>query len=127
MPRSRHLIDTPNKEGTDRNRAFGSSLLWGGPGVDARSLRELVPERDQFLERYFPLFGHEGNRAHVRLLVQGRLLELRRWDEREILHRSRHRQERNALAQACTPPGENAGNLPFAVSHENGLCSIRGD
>lgn len=41
--------------------------------MDAKSLRELKPELELFLERYFPLFGREENCSHARLLMHGLL------------------------------------------------------
>lgn len=41
--------------------------------MDAASLRELKPELNSFLERYFPLFGREENYAHARSLLHGLL------------------------------------------------------
>ncbi len=41
--------------------------------MDVKSLRELKPELDVFLERYLPHFGREENFAHAGTLVQGLL------------------------------------------------------
>jgi SRSO17 transposase len=41
--------------------------------MDAKSLRELKPELDLFLERYFPMFGREENYPHARSLMHGLL------------------------------------------------------
>lgn len=41
--------------------------------MDAKSLRELKPELELFLERYVPLFGQEGNSVHAMSLLQGLL------------------------------------------------------
>jgi SRSO17 transposase len=41
--------------------------------MDAKSLRELKPELDLFLDRYFPMFGREENFPHARSLMHGLL------------------------------------------------------
>jgi SRSO17 transposase len=41
--------------------------------MDEQQLLALKPELDRFLERFAPLFGNEGNRAHARRFVQGLL------------------------------------------------------
>lgn len=41
--------------------------------MDARSLRELKPELEMFLDRYLPLFGREENFSHATAIVQGLL------------------------------------------------------
>jgi SRSO17 transposase len=51
--------------------------------MDERQLLELKPELDRFLDRYVPLFGHEGNAEHARLFVQG------------LLHRGERRNAEN--------------------------------
>ncbi len=42
--------------------------------MDATQLQRLKPEFDSFLDRYVPLFGHEGNGGQARRFVQGLLL-----------------------------------------------------
>src|SRR6516162_2442509 len=39
--------------------------------MDEQQLSALKPELNQFLERFLPLFGVEGNRAHARRFVEG--------------------------------------------------------
>lgn len=41
--------------------------------MDEQQLEALKPELDRFLDRYAPLFGHDGNQAHARRFVQGLL------------------------------------------------------
>lgn len=41
--------------------------------MDAKQLQRLKPELDEFLDRYVPLFGPEGNGDHARQFVQGLL------------------------------------------------------
>ena len=41
--------------------------------MDEQQLKAMKPELDRFLDRYAPLFGHDGNQAHARRLVQGLL------------------------------------------------------
>ena len=41
--------------------------------MDEQQLEALKPELDRFLDRYVPLFGHDGNRGHARRFVQGLL------------------------------------------------------
>jgi SRSO17 transposase len=41
--------------------------------MDAKSLRELKPELDSFVERYAPLFGREENAVHARSWIDGLL------------------------------------------------------
>lgn len=41
--------------------------------MDEQQLKALKPELDRFLDRYAPLFGHDGNQAHARRFVQGLL------------------------------------------------------
>jgi SRSO17 transposase len=55
--------------------------------MDERPLRQLKPELDRFLDRYAPLFGHDGNAVHARRFVQG------------LLHRGERRNAEN-IAEA---------------------------
>lgn len=41
--------------------------------MDEQQLEALKPELDRFLDRYTPLFGHDGNQTHARRFVQGLL------------------------------------------------------
>ena len=41
--------------------------------MDEQQLKALKPALDRFLDRYAPLFGHDGNQAHARRFVQGLL------------------------------------------------------
>jgi SRSO17 transposase len=55
--------------------------------MDEQELLALKPELDQFLDRFVPLFGGEGNQAHARRFVQG------------LLHRGERRNAEN-IAEA---------------------------
>src|SRR6516165_6854714 len=55
--------------------------------MDEQQLLALKPELDQFLGRFLPLFGGEGNRAHARRFVEG------------LLHRGERRNAEN-IAEA---------------------------
>jgi hypothetical protein len=41
--------------------------------MDEQQLSALKPELDQFLDQFAPLFGGEGDQAHARRFVEGRL------------------------------------------------------
>jgi hypothetical protein len=41
--------------------------------MDEQQQSALKPELDQFLDQFAPLFGGEGNPAHARRFVKGRL------------------------------------------------------
>jgi SRSO17 transposase len=55
--------------------------------MDEQELSALKPELDQFLDRFVPLFGGEGNQAHARRFVEG------------LLHRGERRNAEN-IAEA---------------------------
>ena len=55
--------------------------------MDEQQLLALKPELDQFLDRFLPLFGWEGNHAHARRFVEG------------LLHRGERRNAEN-IAEA---------------------------
>jgi SRSO17 transposase len=55
--------------------------------MDEQQLSALKPELDQFLDRFVPLFGGEGNQAHARRFVEG------------LLHRGERRNAEN-IAEA---------------------------
>jgi SRSO17 transposase len=55
--------------------------------MDEQRLSALRPELDQFIDRFIPLFGAEGNQAHARRFIQG------------LLHRGERRNAEN-IAEA---------------------------
>jgi SRSO17 transposase len=57
--------------------------------MDEQQLSALKPELDQFLDRFVPLFGAEGNQAHARRFVEG------------LLHRGERRNAEN-IAEAMS-------------------------
>jgi SRSO17 transposase len=73
--------------GTRAITQFRHHRTHGGLLMDEQQLSALKPELDQFLDRFVPLFGAEGNQTHARRFVEG------------LLHRGERRNAEN-IAEA---------------------------